>query len=137
MSLELARQDIVAAIEAAKVGAPVANLIIEYDNRIMVNTETATDPFLAVRILNLDAYQVDLSPNALHRFEGQIHLAAAVKAGSGAGEANALLDFFYPQLQRKQFGSVRTLMAKTARPTPHLGWLYHPVLIPFWFDRVT
>lgn len=137
MSLELARQDIVTAIEAAKVGAPVANLVIEYDNRILVDTATASGPFLSVRILNLDAYQADLSANAIHRFEGQIHLAAAVKEGSGAAAANTLLDFFYPKLQRKQFGSVRTHMAKTAKPVPHLGWVYYPVLIPFWFDRIT
>lgn len=136
MSQNNIRQAIVTAVEAAKVGAPVLPLVIEYDNRIIVDTQTQTLPFLCVNVVFMDAFQADLSNTPIHRFVGQIHLAAAVKAGAGSADALKLLDFFYPQLQRKALGIVRTYMAKSAPMTPHLGWNYYTMLIPFWSDKI-
>lgn len=134
MGLESARQSIVTAIEAAKTGNPVTGLIIEYDNRIIVDTQTQTNPYLAVMIMWMRGEQADLSATPLHRMYGQIHLAAVVKEGSGSAAANGLLDWFYPRLQRKSLGAVRTLMADLAPVKPFQGWQYFPVLIPFWYD---
>lgn len=135
-NLETIRQNIVTAIEAAKTGAPVASLVIEYDNRIIVDTQTQTTPYLEVRILYLNGAQADLSSSPIHRVYGQIHLAAVVKEGSGSALAMSLLDFFYPQLQAKTLGTVHTLMADFAPPKPFNGWVYYPVLIPFWVDKI-
>lgn len=136
MGLETARQSIVTAIEAAKTGNPVSGLIIEYDNRIIVDTQTQTNPYLAVQIMWMSGEQADLSATPLHRMWGQIHLAAVVKEGSGSAAANGLLDWFYPRLQRKAWGAVRTLMADYAPVKPWQGWVYYPVLTPFWYDVV-
>jgi len=136
MGLESARQSIVTGIEAAKVGNPVSGLIIEYDNRIIVDTQTQTNPYLAVQIMFMSGEQADLSAAPIHRTYGQIHLAAVVKEGSGSALAMGLLDWFYPRLQRKAFGAVRTLMADYAPVKPFKGWSYFPVLIPFWMDAV-
>lgn len=136
MTLEAARLAIVTAVDAAKTGAPVSPLIIEYDNRILVDTQTQTKPFLCVKIIFIDGYQADLSESPTHRVFGQIHLAAAIKEGQGSALALGLLDHFYTRLQRKQFGIVRTMMADMAPVKPHLGWNYYTVLIPFWFDKI-
>ncbi len=134
-TLEQARIDIVTAVEAAKTGAPISPLVIEYDNRIVVDTQTQTKPYLAVHIKFMDGHQASLAANPIHRIQGQIHLAAVAKIGSGSADALKLLDFFYPQLHGRAMGTVRCHMAKIAPTTIHLGWEYYPVLIPFWFDK--
>jgi|DEB19_MinimDraft_2_1074335.scaffolds.fasta_scaffold62109_1 hypothetical protein len=135
MGLELARQAIATAVEAAKVGSPTTPLIIEYDNRIIVDTQTQTKPFLCVNMVLMDGRQADLNAKPIHRFDGQIHIAAAVKEGAGSADALKLLDHFYPQLHQRALGILRTHMAKAAPMKPHLGWCYYPMLIPFWFDK--
>ena len=135
-TLEQARIDITTAIEAAKTGAPISPLLIEYDNRIVVDTQTQTKPYLAVHIKFMDGSQADLSKSPIHRMLGQIHIAAVAKEGSGSSDALKLLDFFYPQLHGRNMGVVRCRMAKLAPMAPHLGWNYYPVLIPFWFDKI-
>jgi hypothetical protein len=133
--MELARQAIVTAVEAVKAGAPVAGLIIEYDNRIIVDTQTQTKPFFCVNMVLMNGRQADLNAKPIHRFNGQIHIAAAVKDGAGSSDALKLLDYFYPLLHQRALGSIRTHMAKPAPMKPHLGWCYYPMLIPFWFDK--
>ena len=137
MSLETARQSLVTAIEAVRGAAPGAPIVIEYDNRIVVDTQTQTAPFVCVQIMFMDSYQADISSNPIQRVIGQIHLSAVVKEGKGSAQALALLDYFAPLLQRKQFGTVRTLMSDMAPSKPHLGWRYYPILIPFWYDKFT
>lgn len=132
---EEARQLIVTAVEAAKVGAPVAGLLIEYDNQIIVDTQTQTKPFLCVQIIYQDARQADLALKPIHRFDGQIHLGAAVKAGSGSSAAMNLIGHFYPQLHQRNIGMVRTHMSRPGPVKPHNGWCYYTMLIPFWFDK--
>jgi len=135
MSLELIRQGIVTAVEARAAAFTSYPLVVEYDNRILVDTRTQQNPFLQVRILLLGAEQVNVSDDPLHRFIGQIHIAAATKEGSGTKQANELLEFFYPHLQKKTLGGVRTLMSSFSRTQTQLGWDYTPALIPFWYDK--
>lgn len=136
MGLEATRQSIVTAVEAVKSGAPTSPLVIEYDNRIVVDTQTQTLPFLVVNVVYFDGFQADLGDHPIQRIMGQIHIIAAVKEGSGSAKALALLDYFIPAIQRKSFGSVRTYMSKVAPMKPYLGWCYYPALIPFWFDEI-
>jgi hypothetical protein len=136
MSQEYIRQALATAVEAAKVAAPTAGLIIEYDNRIIVDTQTQVDPYLLAQIVLFDGVQADLAANAIHRFYGQLHLIAAVKEGAGSADALKLLDHFVPQLQRKSFAGVRLETAKPAPSKKNLGWVYFPTLIPFWYDKI-
>lgn len=136
MSRAQIRTDLVTAVEAAKTGfSPGYTLVIEYDNRIIVDTKTQTDPFMCVKILLLDGQQIGLSDDPKHRITGQLHIQAAVPEGEGVAKANELLDWFTPRLHRKALGTVRTQMAVMAKPTPHLGWEYHTVIVPFWTDQ--
>lgn len=134
MSLEAIRIAIATAVEGARSSFTAHPLVVEYDNMIIVDTKTQTNPFLIVQTKLMDGEQADISNSPIHRIYGQIHLAAAVPEGSGRAKANALLDHFYPKLQRTQFGVVRTKMAVPVKDTTHDGWVYYPVLIPFWSD---
>lgn len=136
MAQEDIRQALVTAVEAAKVGAPTAGLIIEYDNRIIVDTQTQVDPYLIVQVVLMDGKQADLAEHAIHRFYGQLLLGATVKDGSGASDALKLLDHFVPQLQRQTFNGVHMQTAKPAPSRKNLGWTTFPTIIPFWYDKI-
>jgi hypothetical protein len=135
MSKEQIRQDLVSAVNALHAGFSGGYpLVIEYDNILIVDTQTQVNPFLQVEIKIVDMEQADMSDSPIHRVFGQLVIAAAVKEGKGVKAANLLLDYFYPRLQRKAFGVVRTYMADAAPEKKHLGWVYTPVLIPFRAD---
>lgn len=132
MSLETSRQELVTAVEALKAGTPGGVPVIEYDNRILVDTQTQTAPFLVVEIVYLDGNQADMADSPVHRLEGVLRISVAVKEGEGSAVANTILGYYYPALQGKTFGGTRTRFAKPIAPRPHLGWVYYSVLIPFW-----
>lgn len=136
-TLEQHRQSIVTAVEAAKATFTTYPLIIEYDNRMLIDQATQRNPYLCVDILFMDGFQADLSTNPIHRKVGQIHLQAVVKEGAGSAQALQLLDHFGTALQAKILGGVRTKMQTYARSKPHLGWVYTPVVIPFWTNDIT
>lgn len=133
MSMESIRLAIVNAVSDIGKTYPTT-LVIEYDNHIIVDTKTQKAPFLVSQVHLMDGEQADLSDRPIHRVYGQIHLAAAVREGVGRQAASQLLDFFYPKLQRRKFGPVRTKMAVPTKEVTHEGWVYYPVLIPFWSD---
>lgn len=135
MSIEQIRQDIVAAVDGLKSGFLGGYpLIIEYDNVMLIDTQTQVNPYLCVDIKIVEMSQADLSDNPTHRAHGQLVLASAVKEGKGVKKANEMLDYFYPKLQRKSFGLVRTSMADAVPAKTHLGWVYYAVIIPFRAD---
>ncbi len=137
MSLEVIRQDIVTSIEAAKIGFNQGyTLVIDYENRTQIDTQTQQDPYLAVAIKLIDGQQVDLHTSPIQRYVGQLHLTACVKEGTGSAQANNLLDFFYPKLQGKFLGRVRTHIASPVPMRPNLGWCLYSVIVPFWMDKI-
>lgn len=138
MSRETVRAALTAAVEAAKASfSPGYALVIEYDNRVLVDTKTQKDPFLVVRVVFEDGEQADLAPKPIQRLYGRLELAAAVPEGAGAKLANQLVDHFSAALQMKQFGPVRLRMASPAKDFPHLNSRYYPTHLPFWADIPT
>ena len=138
MSLELIRTDIVTAIEARRATFSGGyTLVVEYDNVLLVDTRTQTNPFLSVEIKFVQGVQADLSNSPLQRVSGQLLLSAAVPEGSGSSRALILLDHFALGLQRKAFGTVRTHVSSPSQARPHLGWMYFTISLPFWSDQST
>lgn len=137
MSKENIRQAIVAKMEEIRKGYDAnPGLKIEYDNALAVDISKQTEPFLLCRIKFLDAEQVGISDKPMQRFYGNIELAVAVKEYTGTAKANAILDYFYPKLQRTQFVAVRTYMATVAADKKENGWVYIPMQVPFWSDQI-
>lgn len=131
------RQAVVTAVEARKALWSAYTLIVEYDNRILVDTQTQSNPFLCVEIQYLDGEQVDLGGSPNHRVYGQLTVAAAVKEGGGSTLGNNLLEHFYPALHLTTIDGARMWGAKPEKTRPHRGWIYFPVSIPFDFDTTS
>ena len=134
MSLELARQAITSRLEQIKAqyGTPI---IIEYDNRTLVDRATQKDPFIMVDILYLSGEQGSIGLDTYVRTYGQILFSACVKENTGLKAAAEIVDFFSQKLEIREFSSVRTFGASPQKFQEALGWYYLPVVIPFYFDR--
>ena len=109
--------------------------MVEYDNRILVDTKTQTNPFLCVNIAYISGEQVNLA-GASHRVYGQLHISAAVRENEGSAKANELLDFFVPSLHMRSSGNRRLWGSSPVKERPHLGWVYYPVIVPFEADTL-
>lgn len=132
--LETCRQGITTAIESVKATFTAYPLVIEYDNRIIVDTQTQSNPYLCVNIRFVDGWQGDLNPNPFHRLIGFVEMIAHVKEGAGVAKANELLEFFYPKIHRQKLGGAMLEMAKPAKVDKVQGWRSQAVLIPFWMS---
>lgn len=130
-----ARQDIVTAVEAAR-AAYSGPLGIEYENRDLVNPANQHQPWLAVTISVLDAFQGDLAEHPIHRHIGVVLLEAHVKEGTGTVAALSLLNHFSARLQRSHLGMVRTHLADARPSGTKAGWYVARAAVPFWFDLV-
>ena len=108
---------------------------MQYDNLYSIDTKTQELPYLKVEIDVLDGYQKNLSSKPTQKLSGTLVMAAVVKAGSGMSKANKLRDYFAAQLMRRNFAGVRTHMSTYTRAYELDGWLYNPVVIPFWADK--
>jgi hypothetical protein len=131
MSRESFRQAVVTQVESRKLQWSGFPLVVEYDNKIIVDTQTQAKPFLCVRIVYVSGEQANLGPDSRQRDYGQIHIAAAAKENSGTAEANTLLDFFVPALRMRTLAGFRLYGSRPQKELEHKGWLYYPVLIPF------
>lgn len=132
---ENARAALATKIEALKATWVAYPLEIEYDNQNRVNLPNQTHPFLCVKLIWMDGYQVDLAEAPLHRVLGAIILEAKTKEGQGSKKGMALLDHFYKPLHMTDANPpLRTQAAQFKSPEPKLGWATDAAIIPFWFD---
>lgn len=135
MTREEIRLAVVTLVETRKATWSAYPLVIEYDNRILVDTQKQTNPFLCVSIVYISGEQLELA-GVNHRVWGQVHVSAAVRVGEGSGKANELLDHFVPALHMRAISNLRLWGASPVRDRPHLGWVYYPVLVPFEADNL-
>lgn len=136
--MESTRIALVTAIEALRLTYTADTaLVIEYDNRIVVDPAQQVKPYLAVQLKFIDGFQVDIANKPLHRLVGQLYLVAWVKDNTGSSTANLLLEHFYKGLQHKQYGAVRLRMAIPTKQAKVLDWVGFPVILPFWTDQTT
>lgn len=137
MSYAQARLDIATAVAAAAAAWVTYPLVVEMDNRSAVNYDTQQKPFLQVDTYYLGGDQLDLADSPMVKQYGQILLSVASKEGTGVSDSAALVDFLIPYLELKNFVAVRTNAAEPQRARTLRGWYYQPVLIPFWFVRLS
>lgn len=136
MSTESIRTSLIAAVESAKPAfSDGYTLLIQYDNLLTIDTKTQQNPYLKVEIDILDGRQKNLSSKPTQKISGMLIMAAVVKVGSGMMKANKLRDYFGKELMRKNFSGVRTEMSTFTRDYEKDGWLYAPVVIPFWASK--
>ncbi len=134
---ETARVKIVTACEALRATAPIANVVVEYDNNRVVNLATDQSPYVKVWIHYTGGEQIGLGPNGGDRATGSIIVEARQREGTGSSASNKLLSHFYTALQRSDaLFPVRTMTARHASPSPVDGWARVGVAIPFWWDNL-
>jgi hypothetical protein len=133
---EQARVALVTAVEALKSTWTAYTLLIEYDNRVVVNRATHSNPFLCVDMVFMDGYQTTLG-NRGYRSLGTVVLEANVKEGSGKKLANELLEHFFPTLQMTDaYPPLRMHAAKFGSRPAREGWVAEAAVIPFWYDTL-
>lgn len=137
MSREAARTAVMSAIQTLAATWVAYPLLVEYENRTVVNLSTQDNPYLCVDLVYISAEQAELSRSPRHRAFGHIKLTVHIKKGQGVKPANDLLEhFFVPLQQSDTLGPVRTFAADFVRATERDGWMLYPVLVPFYCDTV-
>ncbi len=134
-NIETYRQQLVSAVEVAKETYANQDLVIEYDNRYLVDMNTQTDPFLCVEVSYVGAVQADLSNKPVHKIAGMLILTAKVREGAGTANAYNLLDHFYEKLQFRVIGDCRMEMANIVRPAKLAGWWGISAIIPLRVNK--
>lgn len=136
-NLDAYRQQLVAAVEAARNTYSDCDLVIEYDNRDIVDMRTQSTPFLSVEIEYIRAVQGDLSSKPIHKIAGLLILTAKVREGAGTAAAYTLLEHFYTALQYRVIGDCRLEFSDLIKPTQLKGWWGVSAVIPFRVNKFT
>lgn len=123
-----------AALQAAWTDYP---LLIEADNRDVVDQATQQDPYLQVSIQMIKGEQLDMADRPLVEQRGQILICAVAKAGSGSAGTAKLLDFCESYFDMKELGIVRCHAFEAQKARANLGWYYAPAIVNFWFVRTS
>jgi hypothetical protein len=133
MSRTLARVDIVTAVQAAAASFAAFQVVVDYDNKNLVDYAAQVKPYLAVDIIYYDGQQMDLGAKPLVGAYGQIALAVCTQEGKGVLLSDQLMDHLVANLQLKDWPLVRT---QAARPQPSRtvkGWYTTVTFINFWY----
>lgn len=132
---EEARVALVTKVEALKATWTAYTLVVQYDNRLLVDLAKQTNPYLRVSMEYLDGNQIALGPNGGHRLIGAIVVEAWVKEGAGMKQANDLLQHFYPSMHMTDsMFPLRTYAAQFRSGNAVKGWVAEAAIIGFWHD---
>jgi hypothetical protein len=135
---EQARLDIMNVINQIQADFSDYPLVVESDNRQVVDEATQDNPYLQVEIDYLPGGgQMDLGTRPMVKQVGQLCLYAVVKEGAGSAGAGHLLDFVLPYFDCKTRGIVTFHAGQRVRPIRRNGKWYAPVWFDFWFVRYT
>ena len=133
MSREAARIDITTAVSAAASAWIAYPMVVDYENRELVDYALQVKPFLGVDLVYHDGEQMDIGVSPLVGAYGSIALAVCVPEGKGTSEPNLVMDYFTSNLQLKQWSLVRTGVARPQPSVSRKGWYCLVTLINFWY----
>lgn len=128
-------QEVVAQIQEDWTAYP---LVVELDNRSVVDQGQQTKPYLKVRIVPMrGGGQSDLADRPFVEQRGQILLYACAREGSGAGEADALLDFITDYFDMAVLGTLHCTAVEATEPKNVKGWREVPAIVNYWYHRLS
>lgn len=131
------RSTFVTAVEAVKATFTEYPLVIEYDNRSIVDPDTQTNPFLCVEVKLIEGRQADLSADPIRRYAGFFILTSKVRINEGSKKQSELLEYFYTRLDRRKIGPSVIQMADFDGVVRKSGnWTGISALLPFRADRI-
>jgi hypothetical protein len=135
MPYEHIRKALTAVVETARAGAPVANVLVEYENRALLDTQKQSVPYLKFKLHFMDGRNASMGLGARYRAYGNLTLTVAVKEGKGTSESLQMVSYLRPLLHSKVVQGIHLQDASLHPNVPHLGWIYSPLLVPFWYDH--
>lgn len=135
MNETLARAAIMTVIQQAVDDWDDFPLLVETENRRIIDQATQVNPYLRVWIDFLGAQQAELGLNPLVRQTGQIMVQVVVKCDSGTRLPATLRDFLRPYLSLKNLGGLQTSVAEIYKSKEIKGWEHYPLLINFWYHE--
>ncbi len=132
-----ARSDIMTVMDAIVAAWTDYPLLVEAEDRDVVDQSSQTNPYVTVEIRNLSAIQKDLADRPLVEQRGQILITVMTREGTGTVVPNKLIDFITPYFDMKAFSLVRTHPVEIYPAKYALGWRLAPMLINFWYNRLS
>lgn len=135
MNETLARAAIMTVIGQVVTDWTAYTLVVEPENRRVVDQATQVNPYLMVWIDFLSAQQADMADNPLVRYTGQIVIHVVAKCDSGTKPAAALRDFIRPYLSMQNLGTLHLDVAEIYRAKEIKGWEHFPLLVNFWYHE--
>lgn len=111
-------------------------LVVETDNRDVVDLALQGQPYLQVTIDFMGADQLDLGEKPRVKQHGQLLLCAVAKGGTGKAETLALLDFVMPYFDMANLGGVEFHAMEAAGAKEMKGLWRAATLGNFYFTRI-
>lgn len=108
-------------------------LVVETDNRDVVDQAFQVNPYLAISIKPLRGEQAEIGVAPLSKMEGQIQISAVVKDGSGTADAEDLLDFVLPYFHLQNLATVQCQAAFPTGGREVKGWWYESAIVPYYY----
>ena len=122
------------AVEAAKSTFTDFTVLVEYENRRIINYDTVKDPIIDVEIKFMDSSQRDLHITRTQRVIGFLILTVKIKEGAGTSTALRLLEHMYRPLHNRKLGTANMEVAKLVPGKTVKGWWCQSIMVPFWLD---
>jgi hypothetical protein len=137
MTLALTRLDVMTVVKQIQTDWTAYPLLVETDNRVIIDQATQANPYLRVEIVPLVSDQMDLGAHPHVRQTGQILLYAVAKEGAGAALSEALLDFVTPYFDLKRFTTIQCHSVQAQKPIAKTGWWWNPAIVNYFYFRAT
>lgn len=136
MSQTQARREIATAIEAARLAWTDYPLVVEQENRDVINYATQVKPFVSVDVVFYDGKQMDLGPEPLQGVYGQVYIAVCTQEGKGTSEVTPVIDHMSKALSRQSFPLVKMGVPQPQPAVTRKGWYCQVTLVSFWYHEL-
>jgi hypothetical protein len=112
------------------------SLVVQYDNRDVVNVETQTEPYLCCEVTFMDGEAGSIGSEPLGRYYGAVWLSINVKQGDGSAEALTLLGELAGLFKSQMLANlVYTGVPRPLPGRPGAGWWVSSLRVPFRIQR--
>lgn len=112
-------------------------LKVEMENRKLGENDKSM-PYLKVEIDFMDSMQVELGRGPVQVKEvGQIVLSVVSKCGTGTADSDLLAAFVKPYFDRRIMTTLRTHPVAPMRAREVKGEYHTPLLVDFWYHRLS
>ena len=133
--LEQARIDVATVAAAMQAAWTAYPLLIEMDNRTVVDLTTQTNPYLCIEVVPIFGAQADMADKPLVKQLGQILISAVAREGSGQSASNLLLDFATSYFDLKSLTLIQCRAAEGVKPKRYQGWWWSSCIVNYYYFR--